>query len=94
MSINAFETLSVAHLSSIHAGADPAPVPTPAPAPGSDFAPVQGNVVQQSGQMIDNAAQGYEGARKAGATRYEALGNAAIGFFGLGGGFSPNGRPR
>lgn len=94
MSINSFETLSVAHLSSIHGGAHAAPAPVPPPAPGSDFAPVQGNVVQQSGQMIDNAAQGYEGARKAGASRYEALGNAAIGFFGLGGGFAPNGRPR
>ena len=71
----------------------PAPQP-PAPRPGSDFAPVQGNVVQQAGQMIDNAAQGWSGARRAGASRYEALGNAAIGFFGLGGGFAPNGQPR
>jgi hypothetical protein len=71
----------------------PAPQP-PAPRPGSDFAPVQGNVVQQGGQMVDNAAQGWSGARKAGCNWYESLGNAAIGFFGLGGGFAPNGQPR
>jgi hypothetical protein len=71
----------------------PAPQP-PAPRPGSDFTPVQGNPVQQAGQMIDNASQGWSGARRAGASWYEALGNATIGFFGLRGGYAPNGQPR
>jgi hypothetical protein len=92
MSIHTFETISVAHLGSITGGQQ---AQTPAPAPGGkDFAPVDGNVVQQAGRMIDNAAQGYTGARKAGASVYESIGNAAIGFFGLGGGFAPNGQPR
>jgi hypothetical protein len=72
----------------------PAPQPPAPRPPGSDFAPVQGNVVQQGGQMVDNAAQGWNGARRAGCNWYESLGNAAIGFFGLGGGFAPNGQPR
>ena len=92
MSINSFETISFTNLSSIHGGQQ-APAPAPAPG-GADFAPVDGNVVQQAGKMIDNASQGYSGARKAGASVYESIGNAAIGFFGLGGGFGPNGRPR
>lgn len=53
-----------------------------------------GNPVQQGGQMISNAADAYSGARKAGANWYESLGNAAIGFFNLGGGFDRNGQPR
>jgi len=93
MSINSFETLSTTSLSSIHGGQQAPAAPAPAPG-GKDFAPVDGNVVQQAGKMIDNALQGYSGARKAGASVYESIGNAAIGFFGLGGGFAPNGKPR
>jgi hypothetical protein len=44
--------------------------------------------------MIDNAVSAYQGARKAGASWYESVGNAAIGFFNLGGGFGRDGRPR
>lgn len=94
MSTTALPTITHAQLHTIHGGQQQGAPAAPAKPPGSDFAPVQGNVVQQAGQMIDNAAEGYRGARKAGATWYESIGNAAIGFFGLRGGFAPNGRPR
>ncbi|MBL0220857.1 MAG: hypothetical protein IPQ07_44175 [Myxococcales bacterium] len=95
MSTTTFETITLTQLDTIHGGQDAKPAAPPQQRPpGSDFAPVQGNPVQQAGQMIDNAAEGYRGARKAGATWYESIGNAAIGFFGLSGGFAPNGRPR
>ena len=61
--------------------------------PAADYS-TNGNVVQQAGQMITNAADAWGGARKAGASWYESLGNSAIGFFNLGGGFDRNGQPR
>ncbi len=44
--------------------------------------------------MIDNASAAWQGARRAGASWYESLGNATIGFFNLSGGFGRDGRPR
>ena len=79
------ETISTVDLSSVCGGADQQ-------APG-DYS-TSGNPVQQGGQMIDNAVSAYQGARKAGASWYESVGNAAIGFFNLGGGFGRDGRPR
>ncbi len=87
---NTLETIHHDQLMSVSGGQGAAP----APVPPNEFKPPQGNTVQQAGQMIDNAAQGWSGARKAGASWYESLGNATIGFFGLGGGFGPNGQPR
>jgi hypothetical protein len=78
------ETISTVDLSTVCGGADQAP---------GDYS-TNGNPVQQGGQMIDNAVSAYQGARKAGASWYESVGNAAIGFFNLGGGFDRNGRPR
>jgi hypothetical protein len=80
------ETISTVDLSSVSGGADQQ-------APG-DYSANGSNVVQQGGQMIDNAVSAYQGARKAGASWYESVGNAAIGFFNLGGGFGRDGRPR
>ena len=92
------ETISMEHLSLV-TGGDNAPVLQPprpqqpqAPAPG-DYS-THGNPVQQGGQMIDNAQAAWNGARRAGASWYEALGNSAIGFFNLSGGFGRDGRPR
>lgn len=41
-----------------------------------------------------DAYQGYQDARKAGATPYESVGNGAIRAYGLEGGFGPGGQPR
>ena len=41
-----------------------------------------------------DAVQGYNDARKAGATPYESVGNGAIRAYGLEGGFGPGGQPR
>jgi hypothetical protein len=90
------ETISMEQLSFVTGGDNaPAPAvqpPKPAPAPG-DYS-THGNPVQQAGQMIDHASDAWSGARKAGASWYEALGNATIGFFNLRGGFGADGRPR
>jgi hypothetical protein len=88
------ETISMEHLSLVTGGDNqPAPQPQPPrPAPG-DYS-TSGNPVQQAGQMIDNASAAWSGARRAGASWYESLGNATIGLFNLSGGFDRNGRPR
>ena len=88
-------TISSTELSTITGGADaPAQAPAqPAPRPAGDYS-TNGNPLQQTGQMIDNAYGAFQGARKAGSSWYESLGNAAIGFFNLGGGFDRNGQPR
>ena len=78
------ETISTIDLSAVCGGQQQAP---------GDYS-TSGNVVQQGGQMVDNAVSAYQGARRAGASWYESLGNAAIGFFNLGGGFGRDGRPR
>ena len=78
------ESIAMDDLSMVTGGADQAP---------GDYS-TNGNPVQQAGQMIDNASRAWQGARKAGASWYESLGNAAIGFFNLSGGFDANGRPR
>lgn len=85
------ETISTVDLSTVIGGADQAPAPQQQhPA---DYS-TNGNVVQQGGQMVTNAVDAYNGARRAGASWYESVGNAAIGFFNLSGGFDRNGRPR
>ena len=87
------ESISMDDLSMVtggQQGAAPQPPPQQHPA---DYA-TNGNPVQQAGQMIGNAADAYSGARKAGASWYESIGNAAIGFFNLQGGFDRNGQPR
>ena len=92
------ETISIEQLSLVTGGDNgpAAPQPPvhqpPRQAPG-DFS-TNGNPVQQAGQMIDNAQGAWSGARKAGASWYEALGNATIGMFNLPGGFGRDGRPR
>jgi hypothetical protein len=89
-----FESISTHDLSIITGGQQGAPAPQPpAQQHPADYTP-SGNPVQQAGQMISNAADAYSGARKAGASWYESLGNATIGFFNLPGGFDRNGRPR
>jgi hypothetical protein len=89
-----FESISTADLSIVNGGQGPAPQPQPpAQPPAADYS-TNGNPVQQAGQMIDNAAGAFSGARKAGASWYESLGNATIGLFNLSGGFDRNGRPR
>ena len=93
MSTQNLETIDHASLHLVSGGQQGQPA-QPAPVPPNEFRPPSGNVVQQAGQMIDNAAQGWNGAAKAGASWYERLGNATIGFFGLSGGFGPNGQPR
>jgi hypothetical protein len=93
--MSAFETISIDHLSLVSGGqgpGQPAPAQPQQPAPG-DYS-TNGNPVQQGGQMIDNAVGAWQGARKAGASWYEALGNATIGAFNLRGGFDRNGQPR
>ncbi|HUS31887.1 MAG TPA: hypothetical protein VMZ53_25475 [Kofleriaceae bacterium] len=88
-------TISMDDLSVVCGGQQGAPQQPqqPAPNPAADYS-TNGNVVQQGAQMIDNAYGAFQGARKAGASWYESLGNAAIGAFNLGGGFDRNGRPR
>ncbi len=86
------ETISTADLSIVTGGQGQV-APPPAQQHPADYG-TNGNVVQQSGQMITNAADAWSGARKAGASVYESLGNAAIGFFNLQGGFDRNGQPR
>jgi len=88
MSTQNLETIDLTSLHLVSGGQQQAPVPP------NEFRQPQGNPVQQAGQMIDNAAQGWNGAAKAGASWYERLGNATIGFFGLSGGYGPNGQPR
>jgi len=90
------ETISIEQLSHVTGGdnapAAPQPQQPPRPAPG-DYS-TNGNPIQQAGQMIDNAQGAWSGARRAGASWYEALGNATIGAFNLPGGFGRDGRPR
>lgn len=91
------ETISIEHLSSVTGGQGAAPQPQqpqqPQPRAPGDYS-TSGNPVQQAGQMVDNAYGAFQGARKAGASWYESVGNAAIGLFNLGGGFDRNGQPR
>jgi hypothetical protein len=88
-------TISSSDLSMVSGGQQGAPQQPQQPAnPAADYSANGSNVVQQAGQMVDNAYGAYQGARKAGASVYESIGNAAIGFFNLGGGFDRNGRPR
>jgi hypothetical protein len=91
---SSFDVVDLTALSAVHGGQQGAPAPAPQPprAPG-DYS-TNGNPVQQGGQMIDNAYGAYQGARKAGASWYESIGNAAIGLFNLDGGFGRDGRPR
>jgi hypothetical protein len=88
-----FESISTDDLSIITGGQQGAAPQPPPPPPAADYS-TNGNPVQQAGQMIDNAAGAFSGARKAGASWYESLGNAAIGLFNLPGGFDRNGQPR
>jgi hypothetical protein len=85
------ESISSADLSFVVGGQQAAPQQ---PNQAADYSANGSNVVQQGGQMIDNAYGAYQGARKAGASWYESVGNAAIGFFNLQGGFDRNGQPR
>jgi hypothetical protein len=91
--MHAFETIDLSHLHHVTGGQAPAPGGQ-GQQPQRSAYETTGNPVQQGGQMVDNAVKAYQGARKAGASWYESLGNAAIGFFNLDGGFDPNGRPR
>ena len=89
-------TISMDELVTVMGGQQGQPAQPPQPPPAqhpADYS-TSGNPVQQGGQMISNAADAWDGARKAGASWYEALGNATIGFFNLRGGFDRNGRPR
>jgi hypothetical protein len=90
-------TISMDDLSVVCGGQGPGGQPQQAPQPQqqhpADYS-TNGNVVQQGGQMVTNAVDAYNGARRAGASVYESIGNAAIGFFNLGGGFGRDGRPR
>jgi len=90
-------TISNSDLSFVVGGQGPGQPPQQPQAPQqqhpADYS-TSGNPVQQGGQMISNAADAYNGARKAGASWYESIGNAAIGAFNLSGGFDRNGRPR
>src|SRR4051794_12055147 len=91
-----FESIATSDLSSV-CGGDGAPGQQPqAPQPQhpADYSTNSSNPIQQFGQMVDNASGAFQGARKAGASVYESIGNAAIGFFNLGGGFARNGQPR
>ena len=96
-------SISMTDLSTVSGGQPgAAPVQPPKPPPQqqqqqkkkNDYPEPNGNVVRQGGQMVDNAATGYNAARKAGCSVYESMGNAAIAFFGLPGGFGPDGKPR
>ena len=89
-------TISMDDLSVVCGGADGQPQQAPAPQQQhpADYSANGSNPVQQGGQMVSNAYDAYQGARRAGASVYESIGNAAIGFFNLGGGFDRNGRPR
>jgi hypothetical protein len=87
-------TISTGDLSMVCGGQQGAQPPQQQqPNPAADYS-TNGNVVQQGGQMIDNAWGAFQGARKAGASWYESIGNAAIGALNLQGGFDRNGRPR
>jgi hypothetical protein len=89
------QTISMDDLMMVTGGqqAPAQPPQPPQPQHPADYS-TSGNPVQQGGQMISNAADAWNGARRAGASWYEALGNATIGFFNLRGGFDRNGNPR
>lgn len=88
------ETIATNDLTMVTGGQQAAPPPQPPKQKDPGDYSTDGNVVQQSGQMIDNAVEAFKGARKAGASWYEAIGNATIGFLNLEGGFDKNGKPR
>ena len=90
--MSAFETISMEQLARVSGGADEGKKKKEEPK--KDDYETEGNPVQQGGQMVDNAVEGYKGARKAGCNWYESLGNATIAFFRLRGGFDKNGKPR
>ena len=87
------ESISMDDLSLVSGGQQGAAPQAPPQQHPADYS-TNGNPAQQGGQVIGNAADAWSGARKAGASWYEALGNSAIGFFNLGGGFDRNGQPR
>ena len=87
------ETIDMSELVTVSGGQQAQQAPAPQQQHPADYS-TSGNPVQQGGQMITNAVDAYNGARRAGASWYESIGNAAIGFFNLGGGFDRNGRPR
>jgi hypothetical protein len=92
-----FESISSSELSIVCGGQGPAAPQQPQQPqqrPAADYSTGNGPAWQQSGRAISNAADAYQGARKAGASMYESIGNAAIGLFNLGGGFDRNGQPR